>query len=380
MKYIKNCIAIGLTILTLTTSVFAKGLSGEASEEATSEEMRMENSQRTEMVTQAVTTYLKENDAYVAILARRGAGDPETGVSDTDDLDLSGMAHCGFVVRNGFGKDADYITMNLVRLPGAREEDGREFDLSELRVWSMPHFFIGTFEKDAIVFLPEKKLQLRLWNLLRANGRLKIEPVKELVRGADGKPVLDDQGKQREVTRQIISNGIFPLLHNPEYNLLSDYAENSSQNCNEHLLKTYIAVRDHWQADSKGYDPVAMDEDNLTELNRSVQKALEANFSPSRMILSRTKSTFAFVQNIRFGERYGKSPSLLGLKLAREKFDVVGVDSFLDPRNQSYLGWADYKVFREDQDADGNWTIEDWDRDYVKVNRFTGRKNQIALK
>ena len=123
-----------------------------------------------------------------------------------------------------------------------------------------------------------------------------------------------------------------------------------------------------------------MDEDNLTELNRSVQKALEANFTPSRMILSRTKSTFAFVQNIRFGERYGKSPSLLGLKLAREKFDVVGVDSFLDPRNQSYLGWADYKVFREDQDADGNWTIEDWDRGYVKVNRFTGRKNQIALK
>ena len=95
------------------------------------------------------------------------------------------------------------------------------------------------------------------------------------------------------------------------------------------------------------------------------------------MVLSRTKSTFAFTQNIRFGERYEKSPTFFGFKLNKEKFEVVSVDSFCDPKNQLFLTWADFKVFREDYSKAKGWFIHDNGKDYVKINRISNKKNVI---
>lgn len=362
-----------LLLLILVSPTFAKGFS-EARE---SEAGPQENMERTRQLVQKVEEYLKENDTYVGIIARRGAGNPETGVSDTDNLDLSGMAHCGFVIRNGFGKNAGYTTFNLVRMKGAKEVNGKKYDLSELRVWSLPHFFIGAFEKDAIVFLPEKSVQLKLWNQLRANGQLKIVENKRYLKDSSGSQKFDNTGQPQYVTDQIIESGAFTFLHNPEYNLLSDYVDSSSQNCNEHLLKTYIGFRDHWNPTQKGYNLVQPEQTAVHEMRNTTNKAINDNYHPRQMILSRTKSTFAFVQNIRFGERYSKSPTLFGLKLRKEKFEVVSVDSFCDPANQSFLQWADFKVLREDYDNGKGWVINDMGKNYVKVNRFTKQANRI---
>lgn len=371
-----------LLIWLFITPAMVMGFSAEFSGDELSEQAKQENLRRTQNLVEKIEAYMRENDAFVGAMSRRGAGDPETGVSDTDTLDLTGMAHTGFILRSGFSKDADYITFNLVRKKGAKKVGSDEYDLSQLKVWSLPNFFIGSFEKDAIVFLPEKKLQLKLWNLLRANGALEIEEKKRFLKDEDGKQLLDDQGKPRFITDLLIKNGAFALLHNPEYNLLSDYAEPSTQNCNEHLLKTYIGIRDFWhlaEAGSDG-DGTGVTDEALKNYRREIVKSIETNFTPSQMILSRTKSTFAFVQNIRFGERHEESPSLLGLKLKREKFSVVGVDSFCNPKNQQYLGWSDFKVFREKYDSAAGWSVEDWGKNYVKVNRLTGRKNEIELK
>ncbi len=357
----------------MSLPVFSWAFSEDSSDEAD----KQENLQRTKQIVTKVEEYLRKNDAYVAVLARRGAGDPKTGVSDTDNLDLSGMAHCGFLVRNGFGKNADYITFNLVRVKGAKKIAGKAYDLSELRVWSLPHFFIGAFEKDAIIFLPSKKVQLNLWNQLRANGQLKIEEEKRYLKDKKGKTRFDEHGKAAFLTKQIIANGAFTFLHNPEYNLLSDYVEGSTQNCNEHLLKTYIAFRDFWDPTKEGYDLIKPTKSAVQELEDAASRAIKENYQPRQMVLSRTKSTFAFVQNIRFGESYKASPSLFGLKLAKEKFEVVSVDSFCDPANQDFLQWADFKVLREAYSKKRGWTIEDKGKDYVKVNRITGKANRI---
>lgn len=369
-----------LLICLLVTASTAMPFSADFSQEEISEEQRQDNLKRTQNLIEKIEGYLRDNDAFVGVMSRRGAGDPETGVSDTDSLDLTGMAHTGFIIRSGFSKKADYITFNLVRKKGMKKVGSEEYDLSQLKIWSLPNFFIGSFEKDAIVFLPEKKLQLKLWNLLRANGALNIEEKKRFLKDADGKQQLDDKGKPRFITDFLIKNGAFALLHNPEYNLLSDYAEISTQNCNEHLLKTYIGIRDFWDLTEQGSDGNGVTATALTNYRRQVAKSIETNFTPSQMILSRTKSTFAFTQNIRFGERHKESPSFLGLKLKREKFNVVGVDSFCDPKNQKYLGWSDFKVFREKHDPKSGWSIEDRGKNYVKVNRLTGRKNEIELK
>ncbi len=347
------------------------------SEDSPSKADQDENIQRTKKLVTKIKDYLRQNDAYVGIVARRGAGNPETGVSDTDDLDLSGMAHCGFLVKNGFGENADYITFNLVRMKGVKKINGKDYDLSELRVWSLPHFFIGAFEKDAIIFLPEKQVQLKLWNQLRANGQLKIEEKKRFLKDKKGENKLDAKGKPAFMTDQVIANGAFTFLHNPEYNLLSDYVENSTQNCNEHLLKTYIGFRDFWNPTKEGYDLVEPAESAVQELNNAASNAIKDNYKPRQMVLSRVRSTFAFIQNIRFGESYKESPSLLGLKLRKEKFEVVSVDSFCDPANQPFLQWADFKVLREAYSKEKGWTIEDMGKDYVKVNRMTGKPNQI---
>jgi hypothetical protein len=330
-----------LLIWLLVSASTAMPFSAEFSQDETSEQEIQENLKRTQNLIEKIETYMRDNDAFVGIMSRRGAGDADTGVSDTDTLDLTGMAHTGFIIRSGFSKNADYITFNLVRKKGMKKVGSEEYDLSRLKVWSLPNFFIGSFEKDAIVFLPEKKLQLKLWNHLRANGALDIEEKKRYLKDADGKQLVDDKGKPRFITDLLIKNGAFNLLHNPEYNLLSDYAEISTQNCNEHLLKTYIGIRDFWHLTEQGSDAALMN------YRKQIAESIEANFTPSQMILSRTKSTFAFTQNIRFGERHKKSPSFLGLKLKQEKFSVVGVDSFCDQKNQKYLGWSDFKVFRE---------------------------------
>jgi hypothetical protein len=351
----------------------AKGLS----EDTAPAEEQKENLERTKQLVDKVEEYLLANDAYVGFLSRRGAGDVKTGISDTDNFDLTGMAHTGFVIKNGFAKDAEYVTYNLVRQKGAKKVDGTEYDMSELRVWTLPHFFIGSFEKDAMVFLPDKKIQLKLWNYLRANGQLKIDENRRFITDDNGKQRLDENGQPVVLTDYMIRNGAFKVLHNPEYNLLSDFSESSTQNCNEHLLKTYIGFRDHWEPTASGYDLESIGKEELNILNTAVANALEQNYTPGKMVLSRTKSTFAFTQNIRFGERYQKSSSFLGLKLQKEKFDIVSVDSFCDPKNQPYLAWNDFKVFRENHTAETGWVVEDWGQNYVKVNRLTKAKNYI---
>jgi hypothetical protein len=373
MKTILQIFSLFFSSLLLINASFAKGLSEDTNTAAN----QQENLARTQLLIKNVEEYLRANDTYVAIVSRRGAGDPDTGVSDTDDLDLTGMAHSGFIIRNGFAKDSEYITFNLVRIKGAKKVNGTDYDLSELRVWTLPHFFIGSFEKDAIIFLPKKKVQLKLWNLLRANGGLVIEPRKRYLEESNGSQRLDDQGQPKYLTDLIITNGAFTLLHNPEYNLLSDFVENSSQNCNEHLIKTYIGFRDHWQPAESGYRIEEMDQKASENFRKETNQSIMARYTPRQMVLSRTKSTFAFSQNIRFGERYSKAPSLLGLKLKKEKFDVVSVDSLCFPENQAFLDWADFKVFRENHNDASGWFIEDRHKEYVKVNRFTKKKNSI---
>lgn len=373
MKTINRLISTIAILLIIISPSFAKGLSEESSKETDGQE----NIDRTKRLIKHVEDYLRKNDSYVGIIARRGAGDPATGVSDTDNLDLSGMAHCGFVIRNGFGKNAEYITFNLVRQKGAKTVEGKNYDVSELRVWSLPHFFIGAFEKDAIVFLPEKKVQLKLWNQLRANGQLEITSKKRYLTDTNGIQKLNENGKPRYITDRIITNGAFTFFHNPEYNLLSDFVENSTQNCNEHLLKTYIGFRDFWKPAQSGYDLIAPGRAAVNEMLRATTQKIENMYRPRQMVLSRTKSTFAFTQNIRFGERYQKSPTLLGLKLKREKFEIASVDSFCNPKNQHLLAWADFKVFRENYSKKQGWVIKDNAKDYVKVNIITGKKNVI---
>lgn len=368
-----------LLLLVLMSNQHVLAFSDEFSGEEVTEDQRQENLVRTQKIVDQIKKYMQDNDAYVGVIARRGAGNAETGVSDTDTLDLTGMAHTGFIIKNGFSKEAEYITFNLVRQKGAKTIDSKDYDLSELKIWSLPHFFIGTFEKDAIVFLPEKKVQLKLWNLLRANGTLDIEERKRSIKDDKGNQRLDDQGAPVYATDLIIKNGAFPILHNPEYNLLSDYVETSTQNCNEHVLKTYIGLRDFWQSGKEGYELNDMTMQAKNELDEKVVKSVETQYTPGEMILSRTKSTFAFVQNIRFGERFKKAPSLFGIKFKPEKFDIVSVDSFCDPKNQSYLNWSDFKVFREKHTEKQGWFIENWNKQYVKENRLTGKKNAIEL-
>lgn len=360
------------SLLLFSTFAQSQGFS-----EGSSTELDQENLKRTQRLIEKVEEYLKAKDAYVAIIGRRGSGDPKTGVSDTDDLDLSGMAHCGFVIRNGFGKNAEFITFNLVRIKDAKKSGGNTYDLSQLRVWSLAHFFIGTFEKDAAIFLPPKKVQLQLWNMLLANGQLDIKEHKSPLKDKDGRQKKDKEGQPLYRTINEIQNGAFPLLHNPEYNLLSDYLEDSSQNCNEHLLKTYIGMRDHWNYEELGFNLKDADAATIAVLKEQTTQSIGDHYQPRKMVLSKTKSTFAFTQNIRFGESYKKAPSFLGLKLRKEKFNVVSVDSFCDPKNQSFLGWEDFAIFRENHSTQKGWYIENKGRDYVKVNRISGKENRI---
>ena len=264
-------------------------------------------------------------------------------------------------------------------MKGAKKVGDKEYDISELRAWTLPHFFVGSFEKDAIVFLPEKKVQLKLWNLLRANGQLNIEPNKRYFKNNKGRQLRDDNGQAKYTTDQLVTNGAFTFFHNPEYNLLSDYVEESSQNCNEHLLKTYIGFRDFWNPTKAGYNLINPEKSAVNEMSNATMNSVAQNFSPRKMVLSRTKSTFAFVQNIRFGERYKKSPTLLGFKLNKEKFEVVSVDSFCNPKNQKFLSWSDFKVFREDYTTGKGWITRDLGKNYVKVNRVTNQRNTIKL-
>ena len=374
MKTLNQIISITIVLLFMIIDpAFAKGLS----EQSSTDNSGKQNMQRTNLLITQIEDYLRKNNAYVGIIARRGAGDHKTGVSDVDNLDLSGMAHSGFVVRNGFGKNSSYITFNLVRMKGAKTVKGKKYDVSELRAWTLPHFFIGSFEKDAIVFLPEKKIQLKLWNLLRANGQLKIDQSKRYLTDASGKQQVDDNGQPKFVTDQIVSNGAFPVFHNTEYNLLSDFVDESTQNCNEHLLKTYVGFRDYWKPTLPGYSLTGSNDSSMKKMLETTTKSIKENYSPRQMVLSRTKSTFAFVQNIRFGERYEKSPTIFGFKLNKEKFEVVSVDSFCDPKNQLFLTWADFKVFREDYSKTKGWFIQDNGKDYVKTNRITNKKNVV---
>lgn len=143
------------------------------------------------------------------------------------------------------------------------------------------------------------------------------------------------------------------------------------------MLKTYVGFRDHWQPVKYGYTLATVKEETIRQIQRATSDAIEKRFKPRRMVLSRTKSTFAFTQNIRFGERHRTAPTFLGLKIKKEKFDVVSVDSFCDPKNQGFLAWDDFKVFRENHSKDKGWFIEDKGKDFVKRNRYTNKPNSV---
>lgn len=371
-------VLLSLCLLVIVYTPNAWGFSAEYSDAPDTSSQNSENLQRTENIVKSVEKYMRDNDAYLGILSRRGAGDPRTGISDTDGFDLTGMAHSGFIVKNGLSPDANYITFNLVRQKGKKKTSTGQADLSELKLWTLQQFFIGSFEKDAIIFLPEKKVQLKLWNMLRSDKSLVVEEKLRLLKDKDGEQLLGREGKPRFIMDMVITGGMFTILHNPEYNLLSDYSEESTQNCNEHLLHTYIGFRDHWLAGNSDYKLEDMELKTQTQFQAAIQKAISSHFTPRQMVLSRTKSTFAFTQNIRFGERYKSSPTLLGLKLKKEKFDVVSVDSLSNPKNQGFLKWHDFKVLRENRSNQRGWFIEDWGRNYVKKNRLSGKENRIA--
>ena len=155
-------------------------------------------------------------------LSRRGKIiDVEKGISDVDSFDATGMAHTGFIIRTGFSGENQYMTLNLVRQV---RSDG---DTSQLRAWSLEQFFIGSGEKDAMLMIPEKRKQIALWNALLKD--MTLEPTEV---------TIGDQ----TVMRQVVTGGLFTKYHVEAYNLLSDYAFDQTQNCNEHLAKTLTAV------------------------------------------------------------------------------------------------------------------------------------------
>lgn len=294
---------------------------------------------RTGKIVKSVSEYLVKNNVLVAFLSRRGkeTGDPKEGVSDVDAYDATGMAHTGIVIRTQFGgkdKASDqYITMNLVRI---HNRDSSE-DRSQLRAWRLEQFFGGTFEKDAMISLPSMALQTRLWNALM-NG-FQITPMTE-------------QTANGPVQRSVITGGVFTKFHNERYSLLSDYANDKTQNCNEHLVKTVLAIKN-----------------GLSDLG-DMQTYLERNFGPYEMKLGFFKEWAAnsfLGMNIPFDERQINGTNRVLMMTA---------ESLIAPENRSVMGIEKLQVFRE-RPTLTDFLIDDHGDDYVKANVVTGKRNQI---
>lgn len=282
------------------------------------------NLERTEAISAQVTQFLTENKVLVAVLGRRGKIiDAKLGISDVDKYDATGMAHLAFVIRAGFSGEDQYITLNLV---STMDQNGKT---SDLRAWSLNQFFVVAGEKDALILLPSRQNQMKLWNEVRRDMTFENEDV--------------TIGKET-ITRQAIRGGLFQRFHNPSYNLLSDFAYNQSQNCSEHLVKTLASV--------------VRQKPTLEEVSLD----LELNYQPYHFKVGGIKLWLArHLKNmpLKGGERKGK-------------FHIITVESMLAQRD--FLGIESIQVFRERMDLDG-YHIDDLGGDYIKKNRITGKPN-----
>lgn len=307
-----------------------------------------QNIQRTKALVEKVEDFLVRNNVLVAVMSRRGAPEkslspfnPNPGlkskISDVDSYDATGLAHTGFVIRTTLtGNKPKFVTFNMVRVKGEKGDD-----TSDLRVWSLEQFFYGDFEKDAGIFVPQKDVQTALWTQLLDGGQVKIE--KKLV-----------QVGGKKVERPIVVSGLFAQLHNTSYSLLSDFANEKSQNCNEHAIKVIVSAQ-------TGII-------DLQELSQIVeQKVVPYDFQLSGM-----KKLLANLlgYNIRRNER------VVG---GVEKIYVVTAEVFASPLNKGFFNWSKTQFFREYPASNGNFTIFDRGADFRKANVKTGALNPLGV-
>lgn len=317
----KNSVVYMIVWLLATGFSFGQSGEGASGEAAARGEL---NVKRTQALTEKIENYLVDNQVMVALLSRRGKiVKPAKGVSDVDKFDATGMAHTGFVVRNGFGNDNPFITLNLV-------STGHE---SELRAWSLDQFFIGTSEKDAIIMVPKKQEQIKLWNVLTSN--LKLNPKEIEVAG-------------QTTTRYMIEHPALQRYHKTPYNLVSDYVFNQTMNCNEFVVKAMRGI-----LTGKDLDQVSL-EMELTF------KPYEFNFSPLKLWMARNLTDLAIDANER--QVRGKS-----------KIRVITVESMLSMENRAYLGIGYVHVYREAKVGNDYKIFRQ--ADCVKRNTVTGKPN-----
>ena len=276
---------------------FALSQSGEGGSDEANQNGEL-NLERTQTLTGKIEEYLIENQIMAALISRRGKiVKPKMGVSDVDKFDATGMAHTGFVVRNGFSDKNPFITLNLVSL-------GAE---SELRAWSLEQFFIGSGEKDAIIMVPARNDQIKLWNAL--SGNLKLNPTEVEVKG-------------QTVTRYLIENPVLERYHVKPYNLVSDYVFNQTMNCNEFVVKAMRGI-----LTGKSPDEVSLE----LELHF---KPYEFKISPFKLWMARNFTDLAIDTN----ERKVKGKS---------QVRVITVESMLAVNNRDFVGIEKVRVLRE---------------------------------
>ena len=339
MKKCKALVVFSILTFSIFSFVWSEGFSGDfsddfmkaknpagASGDVAQDETFAEQKERTEKLIKTVTDYLDKENVMVAFISRRGApkGNPKKGMSDVDAYDVTGMAHTGIIIRTTLcgeppkGQDK-YLTFNLVRMPNGVEE-GK--DSSEMRVWTLMNFFIGCFQKDAGIFIPKEEYQTMLWNRIMNGGQLEVKRRIEKVNG-------------QEVLRQVISNGLLKEFHNPDYSLLSDYAGNETQNCNEHLLKVYLCI-------SKGIEDI-----------NEISNLLEREFKPHLFKLGSLKTFFANVAGYNLATNEQKKTE------KGKAFRVITVQSFVIPENQTLLDWKKVQFFREELKEENNQTVSE---------------------
>lgn len=164
-------------------------------------------------LTKWMRSTLQEQEALVAVIARKGG-------NDVKKHDKTGMAHSGLAVYDPRLKT--YIIYNLL------SETKASAPISKIWRSAPVNFFYGQtgYHKNALLLIPDKITQDRLYN-------------------------------------SILNNQYQNLLFTNKYNLLSSYASNKSLNCNKWLLMMVVAARtDDYQPTSvlqtikQGYNPI----------------------------------------------------------------------------------------------------------------------------
>jgi hypothetical protein len=342
MKHVKTHVLTRLLVLALFLAAPAlnaradsgDGFSGD--DKPLTEAQKKELTDRNQALVGQITSFLRKEKVFVAFISRRGAPkDAENGISDADKYDATGLAHTGLVVRTGLSDNSGYATMNLVRV---KDGAGKGKDSSDLRIWTLEHFFLGTFEKDAGIFVPNQETQMKLWNDVMSYSQPNW-PVEKVKVG------------DHEEDRQFIRNGLLVQLHNPAYSLLSDFANEKSQNCNELVAKAMFSALLN------------------TQHPATLTRYMEENVRPYDFKLGLLGSLFAGAYNIRRDERM----SAKGF----EQMKVLTVEAFAAPVNRSAFRWEKLQFFREER-QDGTYRIVDKGSDYVKRNSRTGKPNAKA--